>query len=93
VWITGLVFGESHRLTKQDAMARLEKLGIPSRPFFYPLSSLPAIPGCEARYKESNRRAYDISSRGINLPGALNLTEDQIDAVADGIKMILHART
>jgi perosamine synthetase len=92
VWITGLVFGNSHKLTKQDAMARLEKLGIPSRPFFYPLSSLPAFPGYEALYKESNRRAYDISSRGINLPGALNLTEDQIDAVADGIKTILHGR-
>lgn len=90
VWITGLVFGRSHRLTKQEAMARLEKIGIPSRPFFYPLSSLPAYPGLESRYRPLNPRAYDISARGINLPGALNLTEEQIDAVCRGLRTLLN---
>lgn len=89
VWITGLVFGKSHELTKQDAMERLEELGLPARPFFYPLSSLPAYPGMKEKYEPLNPRAYDISARGINLPGALNLTEDQIDAVCDGVKKIL----
>ncbi len=89
VWITGLVFGKSHNLTKQDAITRLGEIGIPARPFFYPLSSLPAYPGCEERYRPLNPQAYDISARGINLPGALNLTEDQIDAVCGGIKAVL----
>jgi perosamine synthetase len=88
VWITGLVFGKSHNLSKLDAMARLSELGLPSRPFFYPLSSLPAYPGFEERYRPHNPRSYDISARAINLPGALNLTEDQIDAVCDGIKKV-----
>jgi perosamine synthetase len=89
VWITGLVFGRSHNLTKQDAMAKLAEIGVPSRPFFYPLSSLPAYPGIEERYRTRNPQAYDISARGINLPGALNLTEDQIDVVCDGIKRVV----
>ena len=90
VWITALVFGRSHNLTKQEAMAKLEEVGVPSRPFFYPLSSLPAYPDYDdAEYSERNPRAYDISSRGINLPGALNLTDDQIDFVCAGIKKIL----
>jgi len=90
VWITALVFGRSHNLTKQAAMAKLEAVGVPSRPFFYPLSSLPAYPDYDdAEYSERNPRAYDISSRGINLPGALNLTDDQIDFVCAGIKKIL----
>lgn len=89
VWITGLVFGHSHNLTKQDAMAKLAEIGLPSRPFFYPLSSLPAYPGFEERYRTRNPQAYDISARGINLPGALNLTEDQTDAVCDGIKKVV----
>ncbi|MBI3774172.1 MAG: DegT/DnrJ/EryC1/StrS family aminotransferase, partial [Gammaproteobacteria bacterium] len=89
VWITALVFGHSHKMSKLDAMAKLEAIGIPSRPFFYPLSSLPAYPGCDARYRPLNPRAYDISARGINLPGALNLTEDQIDAVCAGLRAIL----
>jgi len=89
VWITGLVFGKSHNLTKQDAIARLGEIGIPARPFFYPLSSLPAYPGYEEQYRPLNPQAYDISARGINLPGALNLTEDQIDAVSDGIRKVV----
>lgn len=89
VWITALVFGKSHRLSKPEAMERLGKLGLPSRPFFYPLSSLPAFPGFEAKYKALNPVAYDISSRGINLPGALVLEEDQIAAYCDGIRSIL----
>jgi perosamine synthetase len=89
VWITGLIFGKSHNLTKQDAITKLAEIGIPARPFFYPLSSLPAYPECEERYRPLNPQAYDISARGINLPGALNLTEDQIDAVCDGIKTVV----
>jgi perosamine synthetase len=89
VWITALIFGKSHGMTKLQAIDKLQEIGIPARPFFYPLSSLPAYPGYEDRYKPRNPRAYDISNRGINLPGALNLTEDQIDAVCDGIRKIL----
>lgn len=89
VWITGLVFGKSYNLTKQDAIARLGELGIPARPFFYPLSSLPAYPGYEERYRPLNPQSYDISARGINLPGALNLTSDQIDAVCEAIKTVV----
>jgi perosamine synthetase len=88
-WITGLVFGKSHHITKLDAMEQLAKLGVPVRPFFYPLSSLPAYPGCREIYEPRNPVAYDISSRGVNLPGAANLTEEQIDAVCHGIKTIL----
>jgi perosamine synthetase len=89
VWITALVFGKSHRMTKLDAIEKLQQIGIPARPFFYPLSCLPAYPDCEQIYRPRNPRSYDISDRGINLPGALNLTDDQIDAVCDGIKQIL----
>jgi len=89
VWITALLIGKSYNMTKLDAMAKLEKLGLPSRPFFYPLSSLPAYPGYEAIYRPRNPNAYDICARGINLPGALILTEEQIDRVCDGIRKIL----
>jgi perosamine synthetase len=88
-WITGLVFGKSHGLTKADAMEKLERLGLPSRPFFYPLSSLPAYPGQEAVYRPKNPCAYDVSERGINLPGALNLTQDQIETYCRGLRSIL----
>lgn len=89
VWITAMVFGRSHNLSKQDAIDRLAEINVPARPFFYPLSSLPAYPGLEEKYRPLNPNAYDISARAINLPGALNLTEDQIDFVCDGIKKVV----
>jgi len=88
-WITGLVLGKSHGLTKFDFMDGMEKLGLPSRPFFYPLSSLPAYEGMEAKYRPLNPMAYDISLRGVNLPGAMTLTEEQIHTVCEGVKQVL----
>jgi perosamine synthetase len=88
-WITALLFGKSHQITKQEAIDRLAELGIPVRPFFYPLSSLPAYPGSRERYESRNPLAYDICSRGINLPGAANLTEDQMLRICEGIQSIL----
>ncbi len=88
-WITGLVFGKSHSMTKQQAMDDLAALGVPARPFFYPLSCLPAYPGYREQYQTRNPNAYDISNRGVNLPGAFTLTEEQADFVCAGIRKIL----
>jgi perosamine synthetase len=89
VWITGLLIGKSYNMTKLEAMAKLQALGLPTRPFFYPLSSLPAYPGFEEVYKPLNPKAYDIGSRGINLPCAFTLTTEQIDIICDGVRKIL----
>jgi perosamine synthetase len=89
VWITALAFGRSHNLTKARAMERLLELNVPSRPFFYPLSSLPAYPGREAEGRRRNPVAYDVSDRAINLPGAMNLTREQVDFVCAGIRTML----
>lgn len=88
-WITGLLIGKSYHIDKKEAMERLNALGLPVRPFFYPLSSLPAYPGSETIYRGRNPRAYDICARGINLPGALIMTEEQIDHVCDGVRKML----
>jgi len=88
-WCTALVFGEKYKLTKENAMTKLADIGIPSRPFFYPLSSLPAYPGREKEGRKNNPVAYSISERAINLPSALNITEEQILMVSDGVKKIL----
>ncbi len=88
-WATTVVFGKSHGLTKRDAVARLEDIGLPSRPFFYPLSSLPAYPGREPEGRRRNPVSYDVSDRGIILPGAFAISEAQIQQVCDGVRHIL----
>ena len=76
-------------MTRDKAMAELAKFGLPSRPFFYPLSSLPAYPDREAEGRRNNPVAYDISERGINLPSPLNLTDAGLDEICGGIHRVL----
>jgi len=78
-------------LENVEKIYRQGKVDVPARPFFYPLSSLPAFPGCEARYRPENPNAYDISDRAVNLSCALNLTEEQIDHICNGVRAILKA--
>ena len=84
-WITALVLDRSTGLDKPAAISRLNALGVPARPFFYPLTSIPAYPGREEEGRRNSPVAYDISSRGINLPGSFLLTMDQVDFVAASI--------
>lgn len=88
-WNTALVFDHSLGMTRDKALAEIPKLGLPTRPFFYPLSSLPAFPGREEEGRRTNPVAYDVSERGINLPSALNLTEQDLDAMSAGIHRLL----
>jgi perosamine synthetase len=90
-WMVTVVLGAGWRLTKSDLRPQLAEQGIETRPFFHPLSSLPAYADHEqaepARLR--NRVAYDLSPRALNLPSALNLTRQQVRRVCDGLKSIL----
>ncbi len=72
-------------------MARLDDADIDSRPFFPPLSSLPAFDGYATALEARGRNAvaYDLSSRSVNLPSALMLTEDDVDRVCEALVSIL----
>lgn len=87
-WITAVVLDKSYNMDKTTLINRLQDIGIPSRPFFYPLSCLPPF-DLEDEYKNKNKNSYDISNRGINLPGASNLTDENLKFVCDGIKKVL----
>lgn len=88
-WITGMVIGKEYGIDKKEFIEKLAEEGIPARPFFYPLSSIPAFDQ-EDYYKERNPMSYDISSRGVNLPGAANLTKDDLHFICTGIKKVLN---
>ncbi len=87
-WAPALIFGKTHSMTRDKALEEIPKLNLPVRPFFYPLSSLPAF-NKEQEGRKNNPVAYDISSRGINLPSALNLSESDLDIYSKGIHDLL----
>ena len=75
-------------------MEELKARDIDSRPFFYPLSSLPAYResgGAEA-WRPRNPVAYAVSPWGVNLPSGFNLTEPIVKRVVDAVKEIIAGR-
>jgi perosamine synthetase len=85
-WITTMVLGDSYDMDKNELIEKMSEYDIPLRPFFYPLSSIPAF---KDHPSDKNPVSYRISNKGVNLPGAYNLTEEDIKYICDKIKLIL----
>lgn len=90
-WMVTAVLDPSLGLDKEALAELLAPHEIDTRPFFHPLSSMPAY-GEDARAEDaakSNRNAYAVAPYGINLPSALNLTEEQVAFVCDKLLDVL----
>jgi perosamine synthetase len=90
-WMVTIVLDKKFGLNKTQLMERFSQYGIDTRPFFHPLSSIPAYEDSEQAYlaRQRNQVVYDISPYAINLPSALNLTREDIKHVCDCLKDIL----
>jgi perosamine synthetase len=90
-WMVTVLLDPAFGLPKERVQAFLDAEGIDARPFFHPLTSLPAyanVPGvAEARAR--NVHAYAISPFGVNLPSALRLTEADVDVVCRTLRRLL----
>ncbi len=90
-WMVTAVLDPRFGITKERLMSAMEQAAIHCRPFFYPLSSLPAYEQSEEarRARRRNRVSYEISPYGINLPSALNLDEQKVARVCDVLRGLL----
>ncbi len=68
---------------KEKLMAALSEQGIDSRPFFNPLSSLPAYDGRREALAAQRRNmvSHRLAPWGINLPSASCLSQTQVERV------------
>ncbi len=92
-WMVTMLLDPRHGLGKGTMPERLGSRGIATRPFFHPLSSLPAYQGTPAaqRGREGNPVSYRLSPSGINLPSALCLEEQDVDRVCAEVRRLLGA--
>lgn len=82
-WQPTIVLGQSWNMTlekRNNLIDRLNAVGIPVRPFFYPVSSLPMY----TNFK--NEVAASIFYRGINLPSFFDLTELECRFIVENLK-------
>ena len=90
-WMVTVVIDDKFGLKKEALMALMSEKGIDCRPFFYPLSSIPAYRDLEQaeQARQRNRNAYEISPYGINLPCGMKMTEETVGYVCDVLKSVL----
>jgi perosamine synthetase len=73
------------KISRDELSKRLEKEGIETRKFFYPLHEMPIY----AKYGVySYPVATTISRQGLNLPSSTKLTEEDARFIAQKIKEI-----
>ncbi len=93
-WMVTILWEPGFDLDKLQVMQRLRQRGVDSRPFFHPLSSIPAFADAPAAATARTRNAvsYDIAARGVNLPSALSLTREQVSRVCEQVRELLAFR-
>ncbi|MDE2165860.1 MAG: DegT/DnrJ/EryC1/StrS family aminotransferase [Alphaproteobacteria bacterium] len=87
-WMTTAVVDPELRVGKERLVLDLRERGVDVRPFFSPLSDIPAFRDTpEAkRARQENRQAYAISPFAVNLPSALSLTESDVARVITSLR-------
>ena len=87
-WMVTAVLDEELGIGKDYLMRELGEADIDCRPFFHPLSSIPAYQHLEQarEARGRNRVSYRICPYGVNLPSGLTLTEELVDYVARALR-------
>jgi perosamine synthetase len=82
-WMTTILLDESLKAERDRIVETLAMRGVATRPFFHPLSNLPAYASSpdRERAERSNPVSRRLAQRGFNLPSALSLTEADVDYV------------
>jgi perosamine synthetase len=90
-WMVTAVLAAETEVRKADLMDALSERGVDCRPFFHPLSAIPAyadLPQAR-RARETNATAYRLAPYGINLPSGFNMTRHQAAYVAGCLREII----
>jgi len=88
-WVYGIVLGDSIKAEAIDIMKLLEKRGIGTRPFFWPIHEQPVFRKMGIFEGERYPVAERLARRGFYLPSGLALEKGQIQRAATSLKDIL----
>jgi perosamine synthetase len=85
-WVYGVVLGEDVDFDATEAMNRLSKMGIGTRPFFWPMHEQPALKKMGFFSKAHCPVSERIARKGFYLPSGLALNVEQIEFVAKSVR-------
>jgi len=82
-WLVCLELINTNRFKRDELIDYLKLNEIDTRPYFFPISSLPMYKTPELKV------SVDVSSRGLNLPTYFDLTEDKVEIITKSINKFL----
>jgi perosamine synthetase len=88
-WVYGVVLKDSVPFDAEEAMKRLGKLGIGTRPFFWPMHEQPVFRRMGLFSGEECPVASRLARRGFYVPSGLGLSENQQESVAEKMKHLI----
>lgn len=88
-WVYGIVLDEACGFDAEEAMRRLQRHNIGTRPFFWPMHEQPVFLKQGLFTGEHYPVAERMARRGFYLPSGLALTEDQIRRAAEAALRIV----
>ncbi len=86
-WMPTVVFAKELNISREHLMAAFKSENIDARVFFWPLSSLPSFEPVK-----TNKVAWDIPERAINLPSFHDISEEELDRVIGVIERVYKFR-
>jgi len=84
-WVYTLVLKDNFPYNAREVMQKLNKKGIGTRPFFYPMHMQPVFKKIGLFGGEKYPNAEKLYERGFYIPSGLGLTEEQITEVSKRI--------
>jgi perosamine synthetase len=85
-WMVTVVVDSALGVKKEHLIEIMKAKQIDCRPFFYPLSSLPAYERRAGHAQERNCVSYRLSPYGVNLPSGLRMTHENVHRVCAILK-------
>jgi perosamine synthetase len=81
-WLYSILISEKYPLSRDDVIKKLSEEGIDSRPFFYPLHTLPPYRKKNIQLKNAER----IARLGLNLPTFIKIKQNEIRYISNTIE-------
>ena len=88
-WVYGIVLKDEVPFEAKEIIMRLGELKVGSRPFFWPMHEQPVFKKIDLFKHDSCPAASRLARRGFYIPSGLNITDEEIENVADRLSMAM----
>lgn len=85
-WVYGILLNPKYKVKANEFCKRLNKRGVGTRPFFYPLHKQPILKKYKFKIRDKFPNTELISNYGLYLPSGVGLRKDQIKYVIKILK-------